>query len=243
MDHAFRTQSIFRIAAIIGCMSAALSGCGGGDEDSASASTPSSNNTPAVTPPATPAPSSTSNKAPAISGNAITAVQANSTYSFVPVASDADGDTLAFQIQNKPSWATFDTLTGKLSGTPTIAHAGDYENIAITVNDGTASAALSAFAISVTTPTSNDAVETATLSWSAPTQNEDGTTLSNLAGYTIHYGVTSETLDKSIRVENPGIDRYVMDGLPAGTYYFGVRAFTSSGIQSTMSNIVSRVVN
>jgi hypothetical protein len=190
----------------------------------------------------TPAPSSTSNKAPAISGNAVTEIVANSSYSFTPVASDADGDTLVFQIRNKPAWATFDTLTGKLSGTPTIAHAGDYPNIAITVDDGTTSAALSAFSITVTAPSNNDAVEAVTLSWSAPTQNEDGTTLSNLAGYTVHYGASRDALDKSIPLNNPGIDRYVVDGLPAGTYYFGIRAFTSSGIQSTMSNVVSRVI-
>ena len=239
MDQAFRTRSFLRTAALISYLSAVLSGCGGGDGDSASASTPSSSTTP---PAVTPAPSSTSNKAPAISGNAVTAIAANSSYSFTPIASDADGDTLVFQIRNKPTWATFDTLTGKLSGTPAIAHAGDYPNIAITVDDGTTSAALSAFSITVTAPSNNDAVEAVTLSWSAPTQNEDGTTLSNLAGYTVHYGASRDVLDKSIPLNNPGIDRYVVDGLPAGTYYFGIRAFTSSGIQSTMSNIVSRVI-
>jgi hypothetical protein len=238
MDQAFRTRSFLRTAVLISCLSVVLVGCGGDDGDSASASTPSGNNPPATTP----SPGSNSNKAPAISGNAITAVVANSSYSFMPSASDADGDTLVFQIQNKPSWATFDTLSGKLFGTPTLAHAGDHRNIAITVNDGTTSAALSAFSITVTAPSNNDAVEPVTLSWSAPTQNEDGTTLSNLAGYTIHYGASREALDKSIPLNNPGIDRYVLDGLPAGTYYFGIRAFTSSGIQSTMSNVVSRVI-
>jgi hypothetical protein len=238
MDQASRTRSFLRTAALISCLTAVLVGCGGDDGESATASTPSGNNTPATTP----SPGSNSNKAPAISGNAITAVVANSSYSFTPVASDADGDALVFQIQNKPSWATFDTLTGKLSGTPTLTHAGDYPNIAITVNDGTNSAALSAFSITVTAPSNNDAVAPVTLSWSAPTQNEDGTTLSNLAGYTIHYGASREALNKSIPLNNPGIDRYVVDGLPAGTYYFGIRAFTSSGIQSTMSNVVSRVI-
>lgn len=239
MDQVFRTRSSLRIAALISCLSVVMSGCGGGDGDSASASTPSGSDARSVV---SPAPGTSSNKAPAISGNAITAVVANSNYSFTPIASDADGDTLVFQIQNKPSWATFDTLSGKLSGTPTLAHTGDYPSITITVNDGKSSAALSAFSISVTAPANTDAVEPVTLSWSAPTQNEDGTTLSNLAGYTIHYGESRDALDKSIPLNNPGIDRYVLDGLPAGTYYFGIRAFTSSGIQSTMSNVVSRVI-
>jgi hypothetical protein len=221
------------------CLSVVLFGCGGEDGDSAADSTPSGSDTSSAV---SPAPGASSNKAPAISGNALTAVVANSNYSFTPNASDADGDTLAFQIQNKPAWATFDTLTGRLSGTPTLAHTGNYPSIAITVHDGTNSAALSAFSIAVTAPANTDAVEPVTLSWSAPTQNEDGTTLSNLAGYTIHYGASRDALDKSIPLNNPGIDRYVLDGLPAGTYYFGIRAFTSSGIQSTMSNVVSRVI-
>jgi hypothetical protein len=244
MDQAFRTpSSFFRTAALAICLSAVLAGCRGGDGDSASTAAPTGNTPTPITGPApvtAPAPAPTTNKAPAISGNAGAYVLANSAYSFTPSATDADGDTLAFQIQNKPTWATFDTLSGKLSGTPTLAHEGSYPSILITVNDGKASAALSAFSITVKTPTANEAP---TLSWAAPTQNEDGTTLVNLAGFTIHYGASSATMDQTIRVENPGIDRFVVDDLPAGTYYFGVRAFTSSGAESSMSNLVSRVIN
>jgi hypothetical protein len=71
-------------------------------------------------------------------------------YSFAPKASDADGDTLGFAISGKPSWATFNTTTGVLSGTPGSANVGSYSNIVISVSDGKASVALTAFAITVT---------------------------------------------------------------------------------------------
>ena len=57
-------------------------------------------------------------------------------------ANDADNDTLGFTIQNRPSWASFDTATGRLSGTPTSANVGAFNNIVISVSDGRASASL-----------------------------------------------------------------------------------------------------
>lgn len=245
MDQAFRTKPSIPGAALFILLGTALAGCGGGDEDSAPAgSKPSSTTPPTTTPTNTNTapvgtPNSTANKAPTLSGSAVTAVAANSSYTFAPAAVDPDGDPLAFQINNKPSWATFDTVTGKLSGVPTLAHAGEYPNIVISVNDGTSSAALPPFSIQVNGPAAAPAVS---LAWTAPTLNEDGSVLSDLAGYTIIYGSSASVLDRSIRIENPGIDRYVLDDLPSGTYYFGVKAFTSSGVESATSNIVTRTI-
>ncbi len=74
------------------------------------------------------------NRAPTISGTPPTTVQATTAYSFTPTASDPDGQTLTFSIANPPSWATFNTATGQLAGTP--PGAGTYSNIIITVSDG-----------------------------------------------------------------------------------------------------------
>ncbi len=73
------------------------------------------------------------NNAPVISGTPTT-YQLIGAYSFAPTATDADSDTMTWSIANKPSWATFDTATGALTGTAT---AGIYEGITITVSDGT----------------------------------------------------------------------------------------------------------
>jgi hypothetical protein len=93
--------------------------------------------------------SATANRAPVISGTPATSVAAGSTYSFRPTASDADGHTLGFSIQNRPAWATFSTSTGQLSGTPTTANIGTFSNIVISVSDGRVSTALPAFAVAV----------------------------------------------------------------------------------------------
>jgi hypothetical protein len=90
------------------------------------------------------------NRAPVISGTPPTTITAATTYTFTPTASDPDGNTLTFGVQNRPTWATFNTATGRLSGTPTASQLGTFSNIRITVSDGTATVSLAAFAITVT---------------------------------------------------------------------------------------------
>ncbi|MFT5758708.1 MAG: hypothetical protein ACI9LM_003456, partial [Alteromonadaceae bacterium] len=64
------------------------------------------------------------NDAPTISGTPATSIAQGGTYSFTPVANDIDGDSLTFTIINKPSWLSFSTASGQLSGTPTNADVG-----------------------------------------------------------------------------------------------------------------------
>ena len=90
------------------------------------------------------------NRAPVISGTPATTVVTGQAYSFRPTAQDADGDTLTYSIQGKPAWASFDGVTGRLSGTPDATEVGTYSGIAIAVSDGTASATLPVFTITVT---------------------------------------------------------------------------------------------
>ncbi len=91
------------------------------------------------------------NRPPVIGGTPATTVTAGQDYSFTPSASDPDGNALSFSIVNRPSWAAFNGTTGRLSGTPTVAQAGDYVDIRITVSDGMATATLPAFSIAVAT--------------------------------------------------------------------------------------------
>lgn len=94
----------------------------------------------------------TVNNPPTISGIPSTSVKAGTAYSFIPMAQDVDvGDTLTFMISGKPMWATFDTTTGKLSGTPTGVNAKTYTGIVISVKDSKlAKASLPAFDLTVT---------------------------------------------------------------------------------------------
>ncbi len=91
------------------------------------------------------------NSAPTISGSPATSVAQDTAYSFTPLANDADtGTTLTFSISNQPAWATFDTTSGTLAGTPAKSAVGNYPAIVISVSDGSLSAALPAFSIEVT---------------------------------------------------------------------------------------------
>lgn len=178
------------------------------------------------------------NGTPVISGAPVTSINAGSAYSFRPTASDPNGDALTFAIANRPSWATFNTGTGQLTGSPTAANVGSYSNVVISVSDGRASASLPAFAVSVV----DVSVGGATLSWSPPTQNTDGSTLANLSGYRIYYGASADELTHTVQVANAGVTTYVVENLAPGTYYFMVRAYSNSGNESGNSNLASKVV-
>ena len=125
-----------------------------------------------------------------------------------------------------------------LSGTPAPGDVGSYGNILISVSDGVASAALAPFSISVT-QTANGS---ATLNWNAPTLNTDGTPLTNLAGFHIYYGASAGNLNQSVQIANPGLTSYVLSGLAAGTWYFSVNAYTTSGTESALSSIASAAI-
>jgi hypothetical protein len=179
------------------------------------------------------------NRPPTITGTPPTSVNVGAAYSFTPTGSDPDGDTIAYGIANKPAWATFDTATGRLSGTPAAANVGTTSNIVISVADGKGgSATLPAFSITVNSVTTGSA----TLTWTAPTQNEDGTTLTNLAGYRIRYGTSSGALTQTIQVANPGLTTYVVDSLAQGTWYFAMTSYTSAGLESAQTNVVSKTI-
>ena len=158
--------------------------------------------------------------------------QVGLTYSFRPEAAAVEGDTLTFAASNLPRWAQFDPASGQLMGIPTLADIGRYERIRISVSDGTYSQSLSAFDIEVL-EFGNLAV---TLVWQPPEQNEDGTPLSDLAGYVIRHGPQWGSYPFRIEINNPGITTYVITELIPGEHYFTVVAFNGAGIESQLSN-------
>jgi hypothetical protein len=183
--------------------------------------------------------SASTNSAPTISGSPATTVTAGQTYSFQPSATDANGDVLTFSIQNRPSWATFSPTTGRLSGTPTASHVGTYGNIIISVTDGKATRSLSAFSISVS---STSGMGSATLSWTAPTKNTNGSTLTDLAGYRVHYGTAAGSYTQSVQIPNKSMTSVVIEGLAPARWYFAVKAYNSSGVESTFSGSVNKLI-
>jgi hypothetical protein len=83
-----------------------------------------------------------------------------------------------------------------------------------------------------------------TLTWQPPTQNADGSPLTNLSGYNIYVGTESNTYDyMEIRLDNPGLTAYAVENLEPGIYYFAATSFNSSGVESTFSRELVKIVN
>ena len=80
-------------------------------------------------------------------------------------------------------------------------------------------------------------------SWVPPTENSNGSPLTNLAGYKIHYGTAPEDYSQVVALNNPSLNRYVLDSLPSGTYYFAITAYNSAGVESTLSGEISATLN
>ena len=178
------------------------------------------------------------NTPPQISGTPPSSVVADSNYSFTPDAMDPDGDTIAFSIANKPVWASFDSVTGRLRGTPGTGDIGEYRDIHIYVSDGETSTALGPFTI-IVEPTG---VGSVTLSWQPPTEREDGTPLTALAGYRLFYGRSSRDYTEEVRIDNPGVTTHVIDNLGSGTWYFAMTAIDADGLESDLSAEATRAI-
>jgi len=87
-------------------------------------------------------------------------------------------------------------------------------------------------------PTSGNA----TLSWQAPTTNTNGAPLTDLAGYRIYYGTSASNLSDTIPLTGVGLQTYVIVNLAPGTWYFAVKAIASTGVESALSDIVSKTI-
>lgn len=116
------------------------------------------------------------NTAPVISGSPPTKVAVGDAYYFKPKASDANGDTLSFSIQNKPVWATFEYKSGVLRGVPKGEHVGKYPYIKIKVSDGKTTASLPSFTITVTSVVSATSNRAPVISGTPPTSVTAGQT-------------------------------------------------------------------
>jgi hypothetical protein len=188
-----------------------------------------------------PAPSVASgNSAPTISGKAGATAIVGQLYSFQPVAADADADALIFSAANLPSWATLNSTTGTIRGTPDPSDARTYSNIIISVSDSKSTTALAAFNIDVTATGGGGS---ATLSWTAPTQNQDGTVLTDLAGYKVLYGPSQTELTQTVDITNPLLNSYVLENLSSGTWYFTLVALNKAGEESDPSTVVSKDIS
>lgn len=201
----------------------------------ATASLPAFSLTVSAAPPPPPPP----NGSPVISGSPDTTLVVGNPWSFTPTASDPDGDNLTFSITGRPSWMSFNSATGRLSGTPSSSHVGVYQNIVISVTDGQATVSLPAFSLTVTEP--QPSTGAATVSWTPPTERVDGSAIGTISSYKIHYSRNAAQLDQLVNVSS-GLTSYHIDNLEQGTWYFAVSTKTSDGLESAKSAVVSKTI-
>jgi len=83
----------------------------------------------------------------------------------------------------------------------------------------------------------------ATLSWDAPTTDTNGQPLTNLSGYRIYYGESKTALNETVNLTGTGLQTYVIDNLNTGTWYFAIKAVNSAGVESALSNVVSKTIS
>jgi hypothetical protein len=178
------------------------------------------------------------NTPPTISGHPVASIPVGAAYNFTPAATDAEHNPLTFSILNRPSWTKFNTVTGNLTGTPAAADVGGYANVRISVSDGKASVSLPVFTVTV----DQIATGNVTVDWTPPIENTDGSVLTDLAGYQIHYGLSKDSLTQTAKITNPGLTSYVVEQLSAGTWYFDMAAYSKSGVVSSASGVVSAVI-
>ena len=69
------------------------------------------------------------------------------------------------------------------------------------------------------------------------------TALTDLAGFQVLYGRSADNLDQSVSLNNPSINRYVVENLSSGTWYFAVVSVNSAGATSPLSNTASKTVS
>jgi hypothetical protein len=96
---------------------------------------------------------------------------------------------------------------------------------------------------STTPPPVTATSSSVTLSWQPPTQNSNGSSITDLAGYVIHYGTASADYKQVAKVKNAGLTRFVLDNLAKGTYYFAITAYNSKGLESELSPEVAATLN
>lgn len=74
------------------------------------------------------------------------------------------------------------------------------------------------------------------LSWTPPTENEDGTPLTDLAGYRLYYGATSGDYTAQVDITDRTATSYIVESLAPGTWYFALTAVNAAGAESAKSN-------
>jgi hypothetical protein len=210
----------FWLALIFGALAAA--GCGGGGDDSAAGGGGGGGG---------------GGQSWSVSGTPPASIVAGTAFSFTPTVTNPNNVALTFSITNLPSWATFNTATGGVTGTPSQNDVGTYSNIRLTVSDGTNTYTSPAYTVQVVGTASGGA----TLTWTAPQTYTDGSNLI-VSSYKVYWGSSPGNYPNVRTVPASAGTSYVVTQLSSGTWYFVVTALDSSNVESSFSNMAQKTI-
>ncbi|MCG7898729.1 MAG: hypothetical protein JAY99_04710 [Candidatus Thiodiazotropha lotti] len=90
-------------------------------------------------------------------------------------------------------------------------------------------------------PSDNQAQE---LSWVAPSTRTDGSflDLSELAGFKIYSGPSSNNLELIADIEDSHSTSYDLSSMTPGSYFFGVVAYDTDGLNSPISDRIEKTI-
>lgn len=82
------------------------------------------------------------------------------------------------------------------------------------------------------------------VSWRTPTERENGEPLplSELKGYRIHWGPTSNPTQYSITINDPYATSFTLQGVRPGSYELAMTAIDTEGRESALSGALSRTL-
>jgi hypothetical protein len=135
---------------------------------------------------------------PTLSGTPPSTATVGVQYWFRPKVYDPDGGGWYFSIRNKPSWLTFSTTNGILSGTPSASNVGTYSSIVISVSDSAGTRSLPAFSITVKSSGTSSTNSAPTISGTPPTSVAAGAsysfrpTASDANGDSLTFSITNK---------------------------------------------------
>lgn len=84
-----------------------------------------------------------------------------------------------------------------------------------------------------TSPISSE--KSITLQWDPPVANEDGSALTDLAGYRLYYGRRSSDYEYVLDVKDPHATAAEIELPWPGAWYISAKSYRSSGIESSLS--------
>jgi hypothetical protein len=172
-----------------------------------------------------------------LAGLASDAAAASQPYEFVPDVGETGGVPVAFVVENKPAWATFDAGSGRLAGTPGGADVGSTQTIRITATVGSAK-----YTHELKLRVVAEASGIATVALEAPRTRTDGSQLANLAGYRIYYGKAGTRLDQFVDVKDARVTDARVSNLTPGTWYFSAVAYDAYGFESAATAVATKTI-